>query len=407
MIRITAGALARFTEQAAKIANRAMPIMAATKINTRGAAIHLNAAGLECRFMQVINSGGDENETVCLALDSEILYRISKSLDPDLVLEIAPKKKNNAVVYDPAGAFSYDVAGLAPDDFPEWREANREEHQERNIRTREFFEAIDSVAYAVAKSEPRRVFTGVAIFLDGSTVLACGTDGKMLAVARREIPAVDPDYRASIVLPLSAVARLREFAGGSATKPESEFGLSIEEGFLRASGENADGNWLFEASAIEGHYPNFAAVIPKNPHPVAKVDRAELLAQIHRARAILKDPNAPVVFRFCNQEMRVEGVSFDHGAYHGSASAETPYGEFRVGFNTRYLEATIRSLAEGNPVVLRGVSPERPVLFSAGEDKTGDVHLVMPIKISELGTRFFGEKDEADDEVEEEEEVEK
>ena len=100
-------------------------------------------------------------------------------------------------------------------------------------------------------------------------------------------------------------------------------------------------------SLIEGPYPNFEQVIPKDNDKVATVDREALEAAVRRVAVMADDQTQRVRLSFSNGGVDLKVQTPDLGEAEDTLALDYEGEDIEIGFNAGYLQEVLRQHAEG------------------------------------------------------------
>lgn len=224
--------------------------------------------------------------------------------------------------------------------------------------------AIQAVRYASSVDETRYVLNGV-FFGNGDAV---ATDGHRMAFA----PGVAALAK-TIVIPNRACDVLRGMGDGVvvSVKMTGDAATGIYAATVHDGVE-----FVTHAKLIEGRFPDYKQVIPKEAGTVVSVDRKGLTACIKRV-GVLGGKDHSVVFEAGADGVTVTSRSADSGDATDSVGAKVTGVDVRCGFNGSYMLEALGA-ASGDVVELCVADAQAPVVVRAGGVLTG---IVMPMRI--------------------------
>ena len=224
--------------------------------------------------------------------------------------------------------------------------------------------AIQAVRYASSVDETRYVLNGV-FFGNGDAV---ATDGHRMAFA----PGVAALAK-TIVIPNRACDVLRGMGDGVVVSVKMTGDAATG---LYAKTEHDGVEFVTHAKLIEGRFPDYKQVIPKDAGTVVSVDRKGLTACIKRV-GVLGGKDHSVVFEAGADGVTVTSRSADSGDATDSVEAKVTGVDVRCGFNGSYMLEALGA-ASGDVVELCVADAQAPVVVRAGGVLTG---IVMPMRI--------------------------
>ncbi|RME48017.1 MAG: DNA polymerase III subunit beta, partial [Deltaproteobacteria bacterium] len=196
-----------------------------------------------------------------IALSAKKLYEIVKELPRE---EVLVRELPNCWAEIVCGSVTFKLMGLPPDEFPNVAEISGEIKIEF---TRDLLrEMIERTLFAVSTDESRHHITGVFVQVlpastpeDGiaSRIRFVATDGHRLSIVDKPYPFETPDLSYGVIVPRKGFSELRK------ALDDGEEQVTI--GFVENDGVVQCGNLLMTMRLIEGDFPNYQQVIPKEP----------------------------------------------------------------------------------------------------------------------------------------------
>jgi len=140
------------------------------------------------------------------------------------------------------------------------------------------------------------------------------------------------------------------------------------------------------SKVVEGNYPNYQQVIPKETHQRIKLER-ELFAQcIHRAALVCSEKSNSVKLKLTNNPLEIFAQSPDFGEAHEEMAVAYSGGELQIAFNPTYLLDGLGAL-DTSHVRLAFTIASKPAVLSGtvGPDAEVDdsyLYLLMPVRVA-------------------------
>ncbi|MCD6386363.1 DNA polymerase III subunit beta [Candidatus Sumerlaeota bacterium] len=288
---------------------------------------------------------------------------------------------------------TYRLAVMPPEEFPSWPEI--EPVTSFKLSQEGLKRAIGKILFAIPLREPRRVLLGGLFRLKDSRLICVGTDGKRLGYVETEVSDITGEAENESIVPQKVLSELSHIlsAEGEVVIHFGERQIAFDLGRVKII-----------TSKIEGAYPEFQLVIPKEFKHIVKVSRDVLLEAIRRAAIISEEKTHAVMFKFQPEQALLSAMSYDVGSYEGTMPVEYKGEEVEVAFNHKFLQEIVRAVDE-DEVLIKIKSNEEPIIFN-GEGKTDYFFLVMPITLIEPQEASLSEEEEEEVEAEEDEELE-
>lgn len=290
------------------------------------------------------------------------LHEILRELPPGTV-EITVAK-NNAVNIQAGKAF-FKIMGLAKDDFPKIVKPDLSNAVE--IEQSVFKECLNLTSFAISRDETRYVLNGIFIQIAEKEIRFVSTDGRRLAFIEKKL--YNPSGSFEMILPTKAIQELTKVLKTDGilkmliTKAQAFFDL---------------GKTLISTRLIEGNFPNYQQVIPKEEKIISKVKRDELLQALRRA-AILTTPDSQLVkFDFLKDRLLISSRSPNLGEAREEVQAQGNGSELAIGFNPNYLLDVLKNL-DIETISFCLTEADRPGLVRGKDDY---LYVVMPMQLN-------------------------
>ena len=348
-----------------------MPILSNVLIEAEKDHISLTTTnldlGIRCRIKAEIKDPGS------VTLPVKRLAGIVRELpNLDVTVDGSP----NHQVKLTSGGSTFKIMGIGKEEFPPLPEFGEE--KAHSLAQSELATMLRSVAYAQSNDESRYILNGVYFnFRDGRLFLVA-TDGRRLAMVSKEME-VPADAAGAIILPAKTVGELTRLLD-KGEKVQISFN-DRRAAFQVATDKDASGlvdNIYLYSKVVEGNYPNYQQVIPKETHQRIKLERELLLQCVHRAALVCSEKANSVKIRLTSNLLEITAQSPDFGEAHESMAISYSGPDLQVAFNPAFVMDPLKALAKDE--VFFEVKDE----VSPGVFKTLDnfVCVIMPVRLS-------------------------
>lgn len=339
-----------------------LPILSGIHVSTHGDKVVFQATDLEVSVKTSSKSRVDEpGQTV---LPGKLLTDVTRSL-PEAAVTIETSTAGTASVV--CGQSSFSMKTLSPDDYPKFPDISPE--QTVTLPADTFSHIVHQVSKSVSRDETRPILTGVLVVVEDNTLRMVATDSYRLCI--REVVLGDVSGNIELVVPGKAMEDVAKLVGGEAT-----MSLGVAENQVIFT----FGDTTFISRRIDGSFPNYRQLLPKEYGTRAVVDRVELLEAVKRV-SLMAQHNTPLRVKIAPED---HTITLSAGTQDiGDATEDlqvTPEGEgVEIAFNHAYLMDGV-SIAEGDTVALEVTSPLKPGVLKPAEGD-GFVYLLMPVRL--------------------------
>lgn len=233
-------------------------------------------------------------------------------------------------------------------------------------------EALSNTLFATNNDSLRPVMTGVLFQFAKDKTNFVATDSHRLVVYTRND--IQTDIEAEIIIPKRPLAIFKNILSQS----DQEVHLEFNENMARF--QFANQIWI--CRLIDGKYPNYAAVIPKeNPNTIT-VNRSLLLSSIKRAALFSSKATHQVRFRLNEKKFNLCAEDTEY-ANRADMTIPCSYeGEnINIGFSSKFLSEML-SVLSSEDVYIRMSTPTRPGILEPAdglEQNESILMLSMPV----------------------------
>ncbi len=346
-----------------------LPILANVMIRKTGAEIEFTTSDLEIQVRTRASLGGDEG-TFATTVGTRKLIDILRSLPSDQVVSLSSAQNRLTLQ---GGKSRFTLQTLPADDFPLVNEAV-DFGPAFSVPQATLKGLIGQVHFAMAVHDIRYYLNGILFVAEGKTLTLVATDGHRLALAQAQLEHEMP--RQEVILPRKTVLELQRLLKDDGKGEEEKL---IEMQFAGNQAKFSFSGMEFVTKLVEGKFPDYNRVIPKNHKNAVTLGRAPLLASLQRAAILTSEKFKGV--RMNVEPGSVRSASSNAEQEEAKEELEIDYGgdAIEVGFNVTYLMDALGNigsdmskveLQDGNSSALITV-PEQP----------GFKYVVMPMRI--------------------------
>jgi DNA polymerase-3 subunit beta len=270
------------------------------------------------------------------------------------------------------GRAAFRLNGMPRDEFPNFPTVDFSNSWKVSGAT--LHELIRQTSFAVSSEESRPILNGVLWQLSEESMRMVATNGHRLA--RMTVAVSTPGTpKADLIVPPKALAQVeRLFAA------DDEVEVAKSENHI---GFRKDGTQVF-TRLIEGPYPNYEQVIPKDNDKFAIAGRSTLTQALRRMAVVASDQTHRVRLSFTTNTLRFAVETPDLGEAHEDLEVEYNGEPMDIGFNANYLLEVLRYMP-GEDVKLTFKAPERAATVEPvsrdGQEVADYLCLVMPLRL--------------------------
>lgn len=372
-IQVQQSELARaLTAVASVVSNKTtLPILSTILFDADGDAMVLAATDLDVSVVTRIE-GVKVAKAGRIAVPASRFVAFTRSLGPDKVDVKATAEK----VTVSAGKARFEESLMAADEFPALPKVSDDEAF--TVDSAVLCDMIRSTIYAISRDETRPALQGVLWELSPGSFTMVATDGHRLARVRRAVNLPVKGER-KIIASSAGLQQVLRLAEGSETVKVflGEHQLSFEIG-----------ETTVHTRLVDGMFPAYEQVIPKDNSQRAVCDRQTLADRIRRVKISADRVTNQVRFEL-EQDSLGLSASGTEGS-HAEDELKVEYGgePLVIGFNHNYVEDVLKHMATENVVIALERSDAAAIFLpgedaSAGIDESDDLCLLMPLRLND------------------------
>ncbi len=338
------------------------PVLECVKLSTTDDGLLLSATdlqvGLQCLVRQVeINEQGS-----VLVRADKLLAIVRESLDETLALE----SKDEALELRGQDSV-FRVFGRSPEEFPPV--SGLEGKADLEIKAGVLATMIQRTIYAAAKENTRYAINGILWEKTGKKLQLVATDGRRLAQAIGAVERSTGDDR-QIIMP----AKTMSFLARNLHDPEAIVGVKFEANQCVIQ----HGDWTISSVLVEGHFPKYEDVIPRDNDKKLELDRELLFSAVRRAALLTTAESKGVRFTFADNTLILSSRASEHGEATIRLPIDFAQPSLEIGFNPQFLIDSLRVL-EDEKITLELKESNRPGVLRSGPDF---LYVIMPVNLS-------------------------
>jgi DNA polymerase-3 subunit beta len=310
-----------------------------------------------------------------LTLPAKLLENIISRLpSEDLLVE---EMEADAAITLTCSSGQYQVRGLSAEDYPSLPLV--EDGQAAQLSAEALLEGLRGALFATSADETKQVLTGVHLLTEAEVLEFAATDGHRLAVVKTSDESGDATPAAAtamdVTVPAKALRELEKMLQGyGSTEP-----VSLR--FDRTQVIFELGQQRLTTRLLEGQYPNYRQLVPKQFERQATVDRKALMSALERI-AVLADQKNNIVKLSLDATDSTIAVSVEAqevGSGREVVPAQISGDSLDIAFNVRYLLDGLKALGSNEVQMQLNTATSPAVVIPLGQLQM--TYLVMPVQI--------------------------
>ena len=352
-----------------------IPILSNILINAKANSITLSATDMDLSITETADSTVIEEGSV--TTPAQTLYEIVRKIPDGNEIELISNNGNKLSVR--SGKSKFSLLCLPKDDFPKIE--NVSTNNEFLLSSELLKKIIDKTRFAISNEETRYYLNGVYMHIVEEhgqkeskniqkSLRAVATDGHRLAKFDCEYNDTIKDIP-GVIIPKKTVNELYKL-------------LSDFDGLVKINLSSNKivffvGESILISKLIDGNFPDYKRVIPKENKNTLKVDRLSFSLAVDRVSTITTDKLPVIKLKIMNNMVNLTSVNNESGTATEDINVNYSGDEIEIGFNSKYILEMINNL-EDETVILDFKDSASPVIAKE-ESNPNLIYVLMPMRV--------------------------
>jgi len=345
-----------------------LPILANVMLRKTGGSVQLTTSDLEIQIRTTAELDGDAG-SFTTTVGARKLIDILRTMPADQTVSL---ESSQSKLILKGGKSKFTLQTLPAEDFPLVQEAANF-GPVFSVPQKTLKDLLGQVSFAMAVHDIRYYLNGILFVAEGNQLSLVSTDGHRLAFASATLDVEVP--KQEVILPRKTVLEMQRLLSDA----EGENQPMMEMQFANNQAKFSFGGMEFVTKLVEGKFPDYNRVIPKNHKNSITLGRQALLSSLQRTAILTSekfkgvrlniDPGTlRVASNNAEQEEAVDELDIDYGG-----------DSIEIGFNVTYLIDALANMSQ-DMVTIELSDGNSSALLTIPENNTFK-YVVMPMRI--------------------------
>jgi DNA polymerase III subunit beta len=341
-----------------------LPILANVLIRKTGDQLQLTTSDLEIQIRTNAKMDGDAGNFTT-TVGARKLIDILRTMPSDQTVSLESSASKLVLK---GGKSRFTLQTLPAEDFPLVQEA-ASFGPVFSVPQKTLKELLAQVSFAMAVHDIRYYLNGILFVAEGKTLSLVATDGHRLAFSSAQLDVEVP--KQEVILPRKTVIEMQRLLSDSEGQIEMQFaGNQAKFSF---------GGMEFVTKLVEGKFPDYNRVIPKNHKNIITLGRAALLATLQRTAILTSEKFKGVRLNIEPGTLRVASNNAEQEEAVDELDIDYAGDAIEIGFNVTYLIDALSNMPQ-EMVRLELSDSNSSALFTIPDNATFK-YVVMPMRI--------------------------
>jgi len=302
-----------------------------------------------------------------LSINARKLFDITRALPEDAKISISAEDNGKCIIR--SGKSRFTVQTLPVDDFPKIE--TEQWGQVWKLPARIFKQALTRTAFAMAQQDVRFYLNGLLLVSDSDKLKTVATDGHRLAKTECPLTSRSTDAEIQAIVPRKAITELNHIIEDS----DTEISVSFNPNHIRVELDSV----IFTSKLIDGRFPDYEKVIPKNQDKSLIIDRKDLQNTLNRAAILTNEKFRGVRLIVKKDKLSVSANNPDQEEAFDEINVEYTGDDVEIGFNVGYMLEALNAINSEKVEMLLSDANSSGTIRVPGDDET--VYIVMPMRL--------------------------
>jgi DNA polymerase-3 subunit beta len=350
-----------------------LPVLSNMLVEVTDSKLKLAATDLDISMITTIPISATKKGSITIPARTfaEILRELPES---EIEIEVTENRMELKVEHG-----NYRLSGIPSDEFPKLPTANLA--KQIKIPGGELAEMIQKTVVAVSTDETRPALNGVLWQTSGKSMQMVATDGHRLAKISQKNNKLKGLHDDIIIPPKALNLLVKLLADSAKGGEEKEIGVIFGENNIIFNLDDS----IIASRIIEGPYPNFEQVIPKDNDKKLIVNKDLLTGTIRRVSILANTLTHQIKFSFKKDTLELSSANFDLGGEaKESLVCDYTAEPMDIGYNASYVMDVLKQI-DGDEVIFELGTPVSAAMIYSSEKKEGQdcLYLLMPLRLAE------------------------
>ena len=341
-----------------------LPILANVLLRKTGQQVEFTTSDLEIQVRTTVEFDGDAAD-FSTTVGARKLIDILRALPTDQTVTLTANQNKLTLQ---GGKSRFTLQTLPSDDFPLVQEA-ADFGPVFSVPQKTLKMLINQVHFAMAVHDIRYYLNGILFIAEGTRLTLVATDGHRLALAEATLDVEIP--KQEVILPRKTVLELQRLLRDEDT--------AIEMRFAGNQARFSFSGMEFVSKLVEGKFPDYNRVIPKNHKNHVTLGRAPLLASLQRAAILTSEKFKGVRVNIEPGTLRIASSNAEQEEAKEELEVDYAGDSIEIGFNVTYLMDALANMSV-EMIKLELQDTNSSALITVPE-QAGFKYVVMPMRI--------------------------
>jgi len=349
-----------------------IPILSNVLLEAKQGRLNLSATDMDITIFDKVKINNIEVEGAT-SVPAHTLYNVIKELPDDNPIDLS-YDQNNKKLHLMSSKSKFVFSCLSKDEFP--ISSTETFKTSFDLKSDILKEIIDKTYFASSNEETRYYLNGLylhtATLNNKNYLRAVATDGHRLAQYQISSPPTINKSNFGVIVPKKLIFELRKLIDNM----KENIKIDLSDRKIRFSFNET----IIISKLIDGKFPDYEKVIPKNTNNIFSINRKKFLESINRISTVTSDKSKAIKLNLNKDKLTISASNLEEGGS-GIEEIDIKYNgpSLDIGFNSSYLKEIINQFTLEEISILFSDSTAPTIIKDSS--KSESLYVLMPMRV--------------------------
>ena len=343
-----------------------LPILGNILLTTVDDKLHLTGTDLEVELsgiapLKTLTTPGS------VTVPARKLLDICRLLPEDSILEFTHDAHRLVLAVNKS---RFSLSTLPAAEFPKVNESP--DGVKFSLDTAHLKQIIERTQFAMAQQDVRYYLNGTYWQIESGRMATVATDGHRLALCKTPLTAASQELATKVIIPRKAIMELSKILANN----EQATNIVVSQNHIRFS----IGDLVLVSKLIEGRFPDYQAIIPRNCQQHLRIDRDLFKTILTRVSILSNEKYRGVRLAAHDNQLRVSASNPEHEEASEELNVDFQGEQIEIGLNVNYLLDVLNTLPKGL-IHLSFSGADKSVVLEHEQDILEALNIIMPMRL--------------------------
>lgn len=345
---------------------QAMPILSNVLLSIKDKKLSITGTDSEVELIGHADYFTENSDSISLTLPGRKLIDICRALPENAAIELYQEKEK---VILRSGRSRFSLSTLPVENFP--NAEFQKGYIAFTIPQFQLKQLLQRTYFAMAQQDVRYYLNGLLLEVLPNALNCVATDGHRLAFSACELK-TNAEQKLQVIIPRKGVLELLRLLEDN----EADVGVTLSANNIHVACEN----YMFTSKLVEGRFPDYERVIPRNGNKVIFIERELLKHSLGRSAILCNEKYKGIRFEMANNLLKITTNNPEQESAEEEINIEYSQEALDIGFNVSYLLDVLNTI-KSDTIKMTFIDSNSSTLIEEADSATLSLFVVMPMRL--------------------------